>query len=62
MPPHANPKINEHTQNPGLREVELEPSTKRSSDKINRLRPRRKNTTENKLYRKAWTHKGEPSI
>ena len=38
------------TQNPGLREVDLEPSPKRGSDKINSLRPRRKNTTENKLY------------
>ena len=49
------------TQNPGLREVDLEPSPKRGSDKINRLRPRRKNTTENKSYRTAWTHKREPS-
>ena len=49
------------TQNPGLREVDLEPSLKRGSDKINRLRPRRKNTTENKSYRTAWTHKREPS-
>ena len=37
-----------HTQNPKLREVELEPSTKRVSDKTNRLRTGRKNTTENK--------------
>ena len=49
------------TQNPGLREVDLEPSPKRGSDKINRLRPRRKNTTENKSYCTAWTHKWEPS-
>ena len=33
-----------HAQNPGLREVDLEPSPKRGGDKINRLRPRRKNT------------------
>ena len=42
-----------HTENPGLREVDLEPRLKRSSDKINRRRPRRKNTTENKSYRTA---------
>ena len=48
-------------QNPGLREVDLEPSPKRGSDKINRLRPGRKNTTEIKLYQTAWTHKEEPS-
>ena len=41
------------TQRPGLREVDLEPSPKRVSDKINRLRPRRKNRTENKSYRTA---------
>ena len=44
-----------------LREVDLEPSPKRGSDKINSLRLRRKNTTANKSYRTAWTHKGEPS-
>ena len=27
-----------HTQNPGLREVDLEPSPKRGSDKINMLK------------------------
>ena len=46
-----------HTQNPGLREVDLELSPNRGSDKINRLRPRRKNTAESKLYHTAWTHK-----
>ena len=50
-----------HTQNPRLREVDLEPSSNRGSDKINRLRPRRKNITENKLYCTACTHKREPS-
>ena len=50
-----------HTQNPGPREVDLEPSPKRGGGKINRLRPRRKNTTENKSYHTAWTHKKEPS-
>ena len=49
------------TQNPGLREVDLEPSPKRGSDKIHSLRPRTTNTTENKSYRTAWTHKREPS-
>ena len=39
-----------HTQNPGLREVGFEPSPRRGSDKIKRLRPRRKNTPENKSY------------
>ena len=39
----------------------IEPSHKKVSDKINRLTPRRKNTTENRLYHTAWTHKQEPS-
>ena len=51
-----------HTQNPGLTEVDLEPNPKRGSDKINRLRLRRKNTAENKSYRTAWTHKREPAL
>ena len=34
------------TQNPGLREVDFKPSPKKGSDKINRLRPRGKNTTD----------------
>ena len=49
------------THNPGLRVVDLEASPKRGSGKINRLRPRTKNTTENKLYHTAWTQKREPS-
>ena len=49
------------TQNPVLKKVNLEPSPKRDSDKINRPRPRRKNTTENKSYRRVWTHKRKPS-
>ena len=49
------------TQNPRLREEDLEPSPKRGSDKINSLSPRRKNTTENKSYHTACTHKREPS-
>ena len=44
------------TQNPGLREVDLEPSSKRGSDKINMLKQGRKTVEENKSYRTAWTH------
>ena len=50
-----------HMQKPGLREVDLEPSPKRGNCKINRLRPRRKKTTESILYHTAWTHKREPN-
>ena len=46
---------------PRAKRVDSEPSPKRGGDKINRLRPRRNNTTENKLYCTAWTHKQEPS-
>ena len=41
------------TQNPGLREVDLEPSPKRGSDKINMLKQGRKTAEENKSYRTA---------
>ena len=44
------------TQNPGLREVHLEPSPKRGSDKINMLKQGRKTTEGNKSYHTAWTH------
>ena len=44
------------TQTPGLREVDLEPSPKRSSDKINMLKQGRKTEEENKPYHTAWTH------
>ena len=37
------------TQNPGLRDVDLEPSPKRGSDKINMLKQGRKTAEENKL-------------
>ena len=50
-----------HKQNPELREADLEQNSQRGSDKIYRLRPRRINTTENKLYRTVWTHKQVPS-
>ena len=46
-----------HTQNPGLRVVDLESSPMNGSDKISRLRPKRKNRTENKWYCTACTHK-----
>ena len=44
------------TQNPGLREVDLEPSPKRGIDKINMLKQGRNIPKESKSYRKAWTH------
>ena len=44
------------TQNPGLREVGLEPSPKRGSDKINMLKQGRKPPEESKSYHTAWTH------
>ena len=50
------------THNPELREVGFECNPKRGSNKINRLKPRRKNTTEKKSYCTAWTYKREPSI
>ena len=45
-----------HTQNPGPREVDLDPSPKRGSEKMNMLKQGRKTTEENKSYRTAWTH------
>ena len=60
-------KISKKDQTPNkpyhiaLAYVDLEPSPKAGSDKIKMLRPTRKNTTENKLYLTAWTHKQEPS-
>ena len=51
------------TQNPRLKEVDLEPSPKRDSDKINMLKQgRRKTSEENKLYRTAWTHIWIPAL
>ena len=49
-------------QNPGLREVHLEPSPKRGSDKINMLKKGRKTAKENKSYRTAWTHIWIPAL
>ena len=39
------------TQNTGLKEVDLEPKPKGSSDKINKLRPKSQNTTEKSINR-----------
>ena len=50
------------TQNPGLREVDLEPSPERGSDKINMLKQGRKTAEENKSYRTAWTHTWIPAL
>ena len=44
------------TQNPGLREADLEPSPKRGSGKINMLKQGSKTAEENKSNRAAWTH------
>ena len=44
------------THNPGLREVELEPSPKRGSEKINMLTESRKTAKENKSYCPPWIH------
>ena len=51
-----------HTQNPGLREADLEPSPKRGSDKINMLKSGRKTAAENKSYRTVWTHIWIPAL
>ena len=51
-----------HTQNPGLKEVGLEPSPKRGSDKINMLKEGRNIPNESKSYRTAWTHIWIPAL
>ena len=51
-----------HTQNPVLREVDLEPSPKIGSDKINLLKQGRKTAEENKSYCTAWTHIWIPAL
>ena len=50
------------TQNPWLREVDLEPSPKKGSEKINMLKSGRKTAEENKSYRTAWTHTWIPAL
>ena len=50
------------TQNPVLREVDLEPSPKRGSDKINMLKQGRETAAENKSYHTAWTHICIPAL
>ena len=49
-------------QNPGLREVDLEPSPKRGSDKVNMLKQGKKHPKESKLYHTAWTHIWIPAL
>ena len=51
-----------HTHNPGLREVDLEPSPKRVSDRIDMLKYGRKTVEENKSYRTAWTQIWIPAL
>ena len=48
-------------QKPRLREVDLEPSLKRASDKINMLKWGRKTPEENNSYCTAWTHTWIPA-
>ena len=50
------------TQKPGLREVDLGPSPKRDSDKMNMLKQGRKTAEENKSYRTAWTYIWIPAL
>ena len=52
IPPYC---LGLHTQNPGLREVNLEPSPNRGSDKIIMLKQGRKTPEENKSCCTAWT-------
>ena len=50
------------TENPGLREVALEPSPKRGSDKIDMLKEGRKTAEENKSYRTASIYIWIPAL
>ena len=50
------------TQNPGLREVDLEPSPKKGSDRINLLTKRKATEKSNKSCRTAWTHERYPVL
>ena len=43
-----------HTQNLRLREVDLEPSPKRGSDKINMLKQGRTTLEEKKVHHTSW--------
>ena len=60
--PSAQTNSLKKTKNPGLREVDLEPSPKRGSNKINILKSGRKTAEENKSYRTAWTHTWIPAL
>ena len=50
------------TQNPGLKEVDLDPSPKRGSDKTNMLKEGRKTAEENKSYCTARTDIWIPAL
>ena len=50
------------TQNPGLREVDLEPSPKRCSNKISILKEGRKTSEENFSSFTAWSHTWFPAL
>ena len=52
----------QRAKNPGLRKVDLEPSPKRGSDKINMLKSGRKTAEENKSNRTAWTYIWIPAL
>ena len=51
-----------NTENSGLKEVNLEPSPKRGSDKINKLKQRRQTPEESKSDHTAWTHLWTPAL
>ena len=50
------------TQNPGLREADLEPSPKRGRDKIYMLKQGRNIPKATKSYHTAWTHMWIPAL
>ena len=51
-----------HTENSGLREVDLEPCPKTGSEKINMLKQGRNISKESKSYRTAWTQIWIPAL
>ena len=51
-----------HTQKPGLREVDLEPSPKTGSDKINMQKKGRNTQKKSKSYDTAWIHLWIPAL
>ena len=50
------------TKNPGLREVDLDPSPKRGSGQINMHRQGRNNQKESNWYQTAWTQIWIPAL